>query len=356
MIRASSVITFWIILAVNFGGTLEAQTGRQRATTARGVSAASCSLNGVYRINPAESDKLYSVVEGITGKVPLGNEQKQKFLMDLSVRLTPPDVLAIECRGNRVTVGSSRAQPVTFVADGITRTQRSSDGSVVQSRIAFENDNLIFRSSGKVEDNVNVTFASHENGQGLRVTRHIYAAQLAEPIIIKTAYNKVSEVARWDIFGEGQGAGQNAKQDDVGASPAASRAGSAKAESDEAVSLRNALNQWIEATNRRDIEDQMTFYMPELKAFYLARNASRDSVRAEKARVFANAKSIDIRAEEPEIVFQDGGRTAVMRFRKKYNVADNQKRRSGVVIQELRWQQTNNGWRIFSERDVRVIR
>jgi hypothetical protein len=45
-----------------------------------------------------------------------------------------------------------------------------------------------------------------------------------------------------------------------------------------------------------------------------------------------------------------------MRFRKKYNVTDKQKSRSGEVIQELRWQQTNGAWRIFSERDVRVIR
>jgi hypothetical protein len=59
--------------------------------------------------------------------------------------------------------------------------------------------------------------------------------------------------------------------------------------------------------------------MPELKSFYLARNASRNVVRGEKVRLAA-AKSIDIRAAEPEIIFQDGGRTAIMRFRKKYKV------------------------------------
>ncbi|MGS3127578.1 hypothetical protein AB2869_23200, partial [Escherichia coli] len=88
--------------------------------------------------------------------------------------------------------------------------------------------------------------------------------------------------------------------------------------------------------------------------FYLARNATRNSVRAEKVRLSA-AKSIDIRAEEPEIIFQDGGRTAIMRFRKKYRVEDKAKVRRGEVVQELRWQRTGNGWRIFSERDIRVI-
>ncbi len=96
--------------------------------------------------------------------------------------------------------------------------------------------------------------------------------------------------------------------------------------------------------------------MPELKAFYLARNASRNSVRLEKTRAFAATKSIDIRAAEPEIIFQDGGRAAIMRFRKKYSIENASKRRSGEVVQELRWQQTSGGWKIFSERDIKVIR
>ncbi len=103
------------------------------------------------------------------------------------------------------------------------------------------------------------------------------------------------------------------------------------------------------------IEKQIFFYMPELKAFYLVRNASRNVVRVEKTRTFAGAKTIDIRAAEPEIIFQDGGRTAIMRFRKKYRVENNSSIRRGEVVQELRWQQTNRGWKIFSERDIKVI-
>jgi hypothetical protein len=100
----------------------------------------------------------------------------------------------------------------------------------------------------------------------------------------------------------------------------------------------------------------MSYYMPELKAFYLSRNASQNAVRQEKTRAFATAKSIDIRAAEPEIVFQDGGRAAIMRFRKKYNIQNASNRRSGEVVQELRWQQSGGRWKIFSERDIKVIR
>ena len=99
----------------------------------------------------------------------------------------------------------------------------------------------------------------------------------------------------------------------------------------------------------------MSFYLPRLKAYYLTRNTSRDFVREEKARVFERASVIDIRAEEPEIIFQDGGRTAIMRYRKKYRIENGRQSRRGEVIQELRWQRAGDEWRIFSERDIRVL-
>ena len=100
----------------------------------------------------------------------------------------------------------------------------------------------------------------------------------------------------------------------------------------------------------------MSFYMPRVEAFYLTRNVPASRVRAEKNRVFAAARSIDIRAAEPEIVFQNNGRTAVMRFRKRYDVANGRSSRRGAVVQELRWQRTDEGWKIFSERDIKVLR
>ena len=120
--------------------------------------------------------------------------------------------------------------------------------------------------------------------------------------------------------------------------------------------LRRALDHWIAATNQRDIDQQMRFYATRLKRFYLMSDASQSFVRDEKQRVFANAKLIDVRAEEPEIILQDGGRSAVMRYRKKYRIVNGKQSRSGEVIQELRWRRVGDEWRIFSERDIRVLR
>jgi ketosteroid isomerase-like protein len=308
-----------------------------------------CQLSGAYRIDVESSDKLYSIVKGATSTVPFGDQQR--FFMDLSTRLTPPDMLAIECRGQRVSIASSRSTRVTFTADGVTRREPRPGGAFVNSRVELGSDTLTFASDGKAEDNVNVSFQSLDGGQRLKVVRSIMSEQLDEPLVIQTIYDKVSESVNWDSFSNPRLARNTRPSPAPRPRPAQDGGGNSAA-----ASLRAALDSWIRATNRRDIAGQMTYYMPQLSAFYLSRNTPRQAVHDEKQRVFANARSVNIAAEEPEIIFQENGRTAVMRFRKKYRVADRTRTKSGEVVQELRWRQTNNGWRIFSERDIRVIR
>jgi ketosteroid isomerase-like protein len=118
--------------------------------------------------------------------------------------------------------------------------------------------------------------------------------------------------------------------------------------------LREALGGWLAATNSRDVGRQMSYYAPTVEAFYLSRNAPRESVRAEKARLFARASAVNVEAAPPEIKLSPDGRTAVMRFRKRYRI-DGEDSRAGEVLQELRWRRTGNGWKIVGERDLRVL-
>ncbi len=230
--------------------------------------------------------------------------------------------------------------------------------------------------SGQGGDKFNVTFESLDGGRALRVTRRLNNEQLTQPVIIRSVYEKISDAARWDIYGEPASATMPDQSADNTVAPvtppttpsaipsatpdaradAMPVANSARGERDDAAVLRDALAAWIAATNARDIQKQMTFYLPTLSAFYLTRNVSRAAVRAEKVRVFERADIIDVRAEAPELIFQDDGQTAIMRFRKHYRIEGGGLPRSGAVVQELRWQQTAQGWKIFSERDVRIVR
>lgn len=326
--------------------TVRQPIDQQQASRAR--SAKPAALTGVYRIDIPASDKLYSVVAGASSNVPFG--EQQRFFIDLAVRLTPPDLLALEQQSIRISVGSSRAPRMNFVADGVTRSARAPDGHLIRVRFSVENERLVFTSAGRTEDNFTVTFESMDNGKRLLVVRRIEADALDQPLVIRTIYNKISDVARWELYSEAQVAASAVATP----SPAPDASPSAGDTSDGAV-LRQALIEWISATNNRNIDKQMAFYVPRLRAYYLTRNTSRAFVREEKARVFANASLIDIRAEEPEIIFQDGGRTAIMRYRKKYRVDNGPRSRRGNVIQELRWQREGQEWRIFSERDIKVL-
>lgn len=120
--------------------------------------------------------------------------------------------------------------------------------------------------------------------------------------------------------------------------------------------LRRALGGWIATTNAADVSGHMVFYMPTIRRFYMTRNVPRSFVRAEKARLFQRATRIDVTAGDPDIETARDGRTATMRFRKRYVIEGPRVARRGEVEQELVWVQTGDGWKIVGERDARVIR
>ncbi|HEX8073179.1 MAG TPA: hypothetical protein VF546_24750 [Pyrinomonadaceae bacterium] len=378
--------TVWgaLLLLVVLPGGVRAQTGRRARVVTANSSVAATDWTGVYRLDVERSDRLYSVVSGASSNLPFG--EQQRFFLDLTVRLAPPDQLAVERRGREVSLASSRAPRITFVADGVTRAESGPDGQAVRTRATLAGERLTVTTEGGGADRFTVVFEPAAGGRELRVTRHILAPQLTQPVVVRSVYNKISDVARWEIYGApadlradatadartdttgdrraGRRAPTAGRADESGRAapngrgeptPPARGARVAARARDAAAELRAALYDWIAATNARDIERQMTFYLPTLDAYYLQRRVPRAAVRAEKGRVFARARRVDIRAAEPEILLSDGGATAVMRFRKAYTITGGGQDRRGEVVQELRWQRTPDGWRISSERDVRVL-
>ena len=394
--RHTAALIFACALVALCSSPARAQQQRRPQPAARGA-AVDGAWTGVYRIDPARSDKLYSVVAGASSNLPFG--EQQKFFIDLTVRLTAPDQLAVERRGRRFSIASSRAPKVTFEADGVSYRERGDDGRLVVTRAALEGERLTVSVAGERADKFNVTFEPVEGGRFLRVTRRLSADGLNEPVVIRNVYEKIGERAEWSIYGEpprdaagresasaaraGEAAGGRrppqaaaAARTPEPAAPDEVRPQSqghlgrtvtpgqikslplrnAASADEQARQLRDALDEWIEATNARDINRQMEFYAPTLSRFYLASNAPRAAVRAEKVRVFRSAARVLISAAAPEIIFTAGGRAAVMRFRKTYAVEGGPGARTGEVVQELRWAWTAAGWKITSERDVRVIR
>lgn len=157
-------------------------------------------LTGLYRLDFTRSDDPRVAAERAT--TFLLPEEQQRVIESLTTRLTSPDQIAIERRGRSISIGSTRAPRVTFDADGRTRTERSDDGHIVTTRAALYGDQLMISSTGMRDDEFSVNFDSINNGTRLRVTRRIRDERLDQPVVVQSTYNKISGVARFNIYGE----------------------------------------------------------------------------------------------------------------------------------------------------------
>jgi hypothetical protein len=347
-----------IISLLSIGVAAQGELRQRRASSRIALDKQSIEslLTGLYRIDLASSDKLYSVVADVSSNLPY--REQHRFFIDLAVRLTPPDQFSIEQSGRTISIASSRAPRISFEADGIVHAVQAADGHRVFTRAMLSRNQLVVSTDGSSDDKFSVSFEPIDGGQRLRVVRRIYAKELNEPVIIQSIYDKVSEVAHWGIYGEPEVSPSDKPiLTAIGSKTGASaKSITARTGNSDAAVLNRDLEAWLSATNGRNIRKHLSFYMPRLKAFYLARNVPRETVRSERARAFERADLIEVHAVAPETIFVEGGRVAIMRFRKTYLTKRGAQTHRGEVIQELRWQRTDEGWKIFSERDVRVLR
>ncbi|MCA1565262.1 MAG: hypothetical protein LC803_06450 [Acidobacteria bacterium] len=178
-------------------------TAASRRTPAQArVTATDARLTGLYRLDPTRSDDPRAAAErAITFLLP---EEKELVAERLTTRLTSPDQIAIERRGQSISIGSTRAPRVSFEADGRTRTEQASDGHTVTTRAALYADQLMISSNASrdPDDEFSVNFDSLDNGTRLRVTRRIRDARVAQPVVVQSTYDKISPVARFNIYGE----------------------------------------------------------------------------------------------------------------------------------------------------------
>ncbi|HZH90495.1 MAG TPA: YMGG-like glycine zipper-containing protein [Pyrinomonadaceae bacterium] len=180
-----------------------APVSRQTAQ-ARTATTTDARLTGLYRLDLTRSDDPRAAAERVT--TFLLPEEQERVTESLMTRLTSPDQIAIERRGRNISIGSTRAPRVTFEADGRTRIEQAGDGRTITTRAALYGDHLMVSSSGGRDDEFSVNFDSIDNGTRLRVTRRIRDARVSQPVVVQSTYNKISPVARFNIYGEPEAA------------------------------------------------------------------------------------------------------------------------------------------------------
>jgi type IV secretion system protein VirB10 len=95
---------------------------------------------------------------------------------------------------------STNTPRVTFVANGVTRTEQTADGGTARVKSVLSGDQLVISSAGTGRNDFTVTFDLIDAAGRLSVTRRISSPQIYQPIVAQSLYERTSDLARWDIY------------------------------------------------------------------------------------------------------------------------------------------------------------
>jgi hypothetical protein len=155
-------------------------------------------LTGTFRLNSSRGDDARAAVDAATRNLSLA--ERQRVYDSLLRRLDPPQTLAIDRRGNTVTIASTRAPQINFVADGREQVETTPGGRTVRVRAQFQGDALTVTRSGERANDFTVTFDPIDNGRQLLVTRTLYTDRVNQPVVVRTYYDRTSDVAQLNVY------------------------------------------------------------------------------------------------------------------------------------------------------------
>jgi hypothetical protein len=189
--------------------TTTTKTRRTPTPSAPATSAADAQLTGLYQLDQNMSDDPQEAVARAAGGV---SRAARAAIEDrLLPRLTSPTQLTLQRRGRVIDIASTRAPRITFDADGQTHVERATDGHTVRTRARLIGASLEISSRGSVDDEFIVTFDPQEQGARLLITRRIFDAQLPQPVLVESVYDKTASSARFDIYGQPEAAPTSAR-------------------------------------------------------------------------------------------------------------------------------------------------
>ena len=155
-------------------------------------------LNGTFRLNTSRGDDARQAVDAATRN--LSAAERQRVYDSLLRRLDPPQMIAIERRGQAVTIASTRAPQINFTADGREQVETTQAGRQIRVRAAFQGDVLTITRTGERANDFTVTFDPVDNGRELLVTRSLYSDRVNQPVVVRTYYDRTADVAQLNVY------------------------------------------------------------------------------------------------------------------------------------------------------------
>jgi hypothetical protein len=161
-----------------------------RTTTRTTTPTYNSDLTGTYRLDTSRSENT----DQILSETNVAGAQKQ----DLQKKLEAPEQIAIDVRGNQITLASSIASPVMFMADGSEKTDTDSNGRTIRLRATLKGQELTVSSLGG-ETDYTIIFTPTDGGRSLKVTRRITTDYLQQTVFADSIYQRTDTVARLGI-------------------------------------------------------------------------------------------------------------------------------------------------------------
>jgi hypothetical protein len=155
-------------------------------------------LTGTFRLDTSQGDDVRRAIDNATRNLSLA--ERQRVYDSLLRRLDPPNMLAIDRRGRSVTIASTRAPQINFTADGREQVETTQGGRSVRVRADLTGDRLTITRTGERANDFTVTFEPTSGGRELLVTRTLYSDRLTQPVVVRTYYDRVSDVAQLNVY------------------------------------------------------------------------------------------------------------------------------------------------------------
>ncbi|MEP7149135.1 MAG: hypothetical protein ABI857_09655 [Acidobacteriota bacterium] len=151
-------------------------------------------ITGTYRLNRTLSDDINVVLDRSNNSY--STAQRDRMRQNLERRLASPEMIAIEKNARNVTIASSLSPQVTFLADGIARSETTDRGRVIRTTATANRDSVEISYVGDRTNDFYLTFEPTRDNR-LRVTRKLYLENRNETVSVSSLYDKLDTNARW---------------------------------------------------------------------------------------------------------------------------------------------------------------
>jgi hypothetical protein len=157
-------------------------------------------LTGTYQLDRSRSDRPQQVIDDVTRSLP--RDDRARVSDDLMDRLDPPDWLAIERRGQTVSIMSSNSPRITFDANGSEQSERGFDGRPIVTHAALYGEEVaVTTTTGSRGADFSARFEPIPGG--LRMTR-VFSSDIRDiSVSVTSVYRRTSDVPRWTVYRDG---------------------------------------------------------------------------------------------------------------------------------------------------------